>query len=77
MPLCSKAEETMYQQAAEYPPLQAYMVVDGKYIEGTMNDPSDTARFLMAGGAHLPADLQVRRCPPAVVPLRRHLMTRS
>ena len=67
----------MSQHAAEYPPLQAYMVVAGKYIEGTMNGPSDTARFLMAGGAHLPADLQVRRCPPEVVPLRRQLMARS
>ncbi len=67
----------MSEQALDYPPLQAYMVVDGKYIEGTMNGPSDTARFLMAGGAHLPADLQVRRCPPAVMPLRRQLMTRS
>ncbi|MBP9757373.1 MAG: hypothetical protein KBD06_02120 [Candidatus Pacebacteria bacterium] len=66
----------MSQHTGEYP-LQAYMVVGGRYIEGTVNNASDTARFLMAGGPHLPADLQVRRCPPEVVPLRRQLMSRS
>lgn len=66
----------MSQHVGEYP-LQAYMVVGGRYIEGSINCPSDTTRFLALSGGHLPADLQVRHFPPEVIPLRRQLMTRA
>ncbi len=61
------------QSNGEYP-LYGYIVVNGRYIEGMCNTAKDTARFLAAGGGMLPADVQMRSCPPIPLEPRRRLV---